>query len=62
MPDLFQSAADLVNQYVLPYLSWTLVFPLGTLILVLLFFFYYWHAQLPPGQPGSGLPCGSGGP
>ena len=32
MPDLFQSAADLVNQYVLPYLSWTLVFPLGTLI------------------------------
>ena len=30
MPDLFQSAADLVNQYVLPYLSWTLVFPLGT--------------------------------
>ena len=47
MPDLFQSAADLVNQYVLPYLSWTLVFPLGTLILVLLFFFYYWHAQAP---------------
>ncbi len=31
----------------LPYLSWTLVFPLGTLILVLLFFFYYWHAQAP---------------
>ena len=47
MPDLFQSVADLVNQYVLPYLSWTLVFPLGTLILVLLFFFYYWHAQAP---------------
>ncbi len=39
--------SDVWSQYVLPALSWTLVFPLVTLVIVLLFFLYYWHAQAP---------------